>query len=267
MRPAERCRAYGVAPYAVALVHGGPGAAGTMAPVARALAPARGVIEPVQTALSVEGQAEELSDLLRRHAALPAVLVGHSWGAWLSLIVAAREPSLVRKLILVSSGPFEERFVPEIQTNRLARLGENERRVFLAALRTLNDPAPPAAASKQALRDLGALVARADAFDPIAGPEDASSAAPDAVIFRAVWAEAAALRRDGTLLETARRVRCPVTAIHGESDPHPAAGVREPLSAALEDFRFVLLPRCGHTPWLERQARERFFEILTEESG
>ena len=42
------------------VVHGGPGACGEMAPVARRLASARGVLEPIQTALSLEGQVEEL---------------------------------------------------------------------------------------------------------------------------------------------------------------------------------------------------------------
>jgi pimeloyl-ACP methyl ester carboxylesterase len=56
-----------------------------------------------------------------------------------------------------------------------------------------------------------------------------------------------------------------VLAIHGDSDPHPAAGVREPLSRTLPDFRFILLEKCGHMPWLERQARDTFYALLREE--
>src|SRR5204862_304097 len=70
------------------------------------------------------------------------------------------------------------------------------------------------------------------------------------------------LRRTGALLDAARRIACPVVAIHGDSDPHPAEGVERPLGAALADFRFILLERCGHTPWLERGARRRFFEAV-----
>ena len=43
-------RIYGDPPYQVALLHGGPGAGGEMAPVARELAGDRGVLEPIQTA-------------------------------------------------------------------------------------------------------------------------------------------------------------------------------------------------------------------------
>src|SRR5215467_3183039 len=56
----ENHRTYGSAPYTVAVVDGGPGAAGEMAPVARELAGDRGILEPLQTATSLEGQVEEL---------------------------------------------------------------------------------------------------------------------------------------------------------------------------------------------------------------
>ena len=56
-----------------------------------------------------------------------------------------------------------------------------------------------------------------------------------------------------------------MVAIHGDYDPHPAEGVQKPLSALIEEFRFVLLKKCGHTPWLERQAQEEFYKVLEEE--
>jgi pimeloyl-ACP methyl ester carboxylesterase len=56
-----------------------------------------------------------------------------------------------------------------------------------------------------------------------------------------------------------------VVAIHGDFDPHPAEGVKEPLAKAIENFRFILLKNCGHTPWIERDARERFYQLLAVE--
>lgn len=73
------------------------------------------------------------------------------------------------------------------------------------------------------------------------------------------------MRRTGKLLELAKQIHCGVMAIHGDYDPHPAEGVREPLSAVLKDFRFVLLKQCGHKPWIERQAKEEFFRVLERE--
>ena len=65
----ENYRTYGSAPYTVAVVHGGPGAAGEMAPVARELARDRGILEPLQTATSLEGQVEELRVTLASYTA------------------------------------------------------------------------------------------------------------------------------------------------------------------------------------------------------
>lgn len=119
-------RKYGSGPFCVAVVHGGPGATGEMAPVARRLSARRGVLEPMQTACTLPAQAEEL-------------------------------------------------------------------------------------------------------------------------------------------LELGRRIVCPVTAIHGDWDPHPYKGVSEPLQETLKSFRFILLESCGHKPWIERREREKFFSVLEEE--
>lgn len=252
-------RTHGSAPFSVAVVHGGPGAAGGMAPVARELARRRGVLEPLQAAASVDGQAVELCAILEGHAALPAALVGHSWGAWLSLIVAARWPGLVKKLILVGCGPLEERYAPAVMATRLGRLSPGAADEFRALVDTMGrSGAPPGG---EALARLGQILAAADGFDTLPGDE----AALDDGIYRAVWAEAAALRRRGGLVAAARRVRCPVVAIHGDYDPHPAEGVEGPMSENVRDFRFILLERCGHEPWRERFARDRFFRVLDEE--
>ena len=136
----EKIRKYGTPPYVAAVVHGGPGAAGEMAPVALELAANRGVLEPLQTATSLDGQVSELSALLREYSAIPVVLIGFSWGAWLSLIVAAAHSALIKKLILVGSGPIEDMYADEIQKNRLKRLGKKERSKYRSVINKLNDP-------------------------------------------------------------------------------------------------------------------------------
>jgi pimeloyl-ACP methyl ester carboxylesterase len=229
-----------------------------MAPVARALASERGVLEPLQTATSVAGQIDELKTVLEMSADLPVTLIGYSWGAWLSALCAAHHPALVRKLILVSSGPFEERYAAGIQTTRLGRLSESERREMYALMEAMKDPAVP---DKDALlARFGKLFAQADAYD--AAPLDDEDPQVSWDIHCRVWREAAQLRSSGKLLALAERVACPVLAIHGDYDPHPAAGVRVPLTAALKDFELVLLKHCGHKPWIEKQAAYRFYKVL-----
>lgn len=260
-------RIWGEPPYRVAVVHGGPGAAGEMESVARELARNGGVLEPMQTATTVEGQVRELAALLERHAAAPVALVGFSWGAWLRLMVAARHAALVRKLVLVGSGPFEERYVARIERARMARLSEPERLEFAALVAALADGAAPN--KDAALARLGALASKTDAFDPLPEkleepeePDDAPLRGGSGDLFQRVWTGAAEMRHTGELMTLARRVRCPVVAIHGDHDPHPADGVREPLSLALPEFRFVLLERCGHKPWAEQHARAPFLAAL-----
>jgi pimeloyl-ACP methyl ester carboxylesterase len=257
----KNLRTYGSAPFKVAVIHGGPGAAGEMAPVARELASPRGVLEPLQTVASLEGQIEELRTVLEENGDLPVTLIGFSWGAWLSFIFAARYPAMVKKLILIGSGGFEEKYAAETQETRLSRLSEEERREVKALAETLDSPRSEDKST--AFARLGALFSKADAYDPVVHEAELVDYQVD--VFRTVWNEAAELRRSGKLLEIVKRVKCPVVAIHGDYDPHPAQGVRKPLSAILKSFRFVLLKDCGHMPWIERQATGRFYEILEEE--
>jgi pimeloyl-ACP methyl ester carboxylesterase len=231
-----------------------------MAPVAATLAAHRGVLEPLQTATTLDGQVEELAAVLQQHAQPPVVLIGYSWGAWLSLIVAARQPALVAKLVLVSSGPFEERYAAVIMPERLRRLSEEERGEVEGLIARLEDAD---AGDNNAFARLGELLSKADSFGPL--PIEETPVDVQQAIYQRVWPEASELRRSGRLLELAAKVTCPVVAIHGDYDPHPAEGVRAPLSRAIAGFRFVLLPDCGHRPWVERAARDEFFRVLENE--
>jgi len=257
----KNLRTYGKSPYDVAVIHGGPGAAGEMAPVARQLASGRGVLEPLQTAASLEGQIEELRTVLEENGDLPVTLIGFSWGAWLSFMFAANYPATVRKLILIASGPYEEKYVAAIQEARWKRLSKKERTEVKSLMEVLDSPA--AEDRSTALARLGALFSKVDAHDPIMYESEAIDYQAD--IFQSVWKDAARLRRSGELLELGKRIKCPVVAIHGDYDPHPAEGVRKPLSAILKSFRFILLENCGHKPWIERQARDKFYRIIEEE--
>jgi pimeloyl-ACP methyl ester carboxylesterase len=254
----ENWRKYGKAPFEIAVLHGGPGAAGEMAPVARELSGAWGVLEPLQTARTLEGQVEELRAILAEHAHGPVTLIGFSWGAWLGVILTSRFPDLVKNLILVGCGPFHEADAYGMYDCRMGRLTETERAEVKRLMPSLNDPL-------ERVRDLaferfGTLFSKADAFDPLDDTMEEVTHSAD--IFKGVWPTAEALRRRGDLLAMAATIGCPVMAIHGDYDPHPAKGVQAPLSRCVNDFRFVLLEHCGHKPWGERRAREGFFKLL-----
>jgi len=221
------------------------------------------VLEPLQTAGTVDGQVDELSSVLQRHADLPVVLIGHSWGAWLSFIVAARFSGLVKKLVLVSSGPFEEQYAADISRVRFGRLGAAQKAEVDGIMQAMESPAPQD--KDKLLARFSRLISAADAYDMLPHQEELLNCSYDINV--RVWDQAAELRSRGELLKYAEKIRCPVVAIHGAYDPHPAAGVQAPLSRVIKDFRFVLLEKCGHTPWLERQAADKFFACLGEETA
>ena len=254
-------RIYGNAPFNIALVHGGPGAPGEMAPLARELASEMGVLEPLQTAGSIDGQVEELKNVLETHGNPPLILVGFSWGAWLSFILSARYPSLVKKLILVSSPPFTEKYVPQIMETRLSHIIAEERKEALSLLSSIYS----GSAKVNSFARFGDLMEKADSFDLMAHDSEILPCSPE--IYQQVWAEAGKMRSSGELLQLGEKIQCPVVAIHGDYDPHPAAGVQEPLSRALKDFRFILLAKCGHYPWYEHETKGNFYDVLRREIG
>ena len=258
----ETVRLYGPPPYRVVLAHGGPGGAGEMSPLARKLEPRVSLIEAMQTRLSIAALIQELREQIATHAQAPAIVVGHSWGAWLCLLLAAAHPELVARLVLISSGVLEDRYAAVMRATRLARLTEQERAEMAACEAALADPD---VADKGALFGrYGRLFDKTENFD--AEPEPKDRFDTDPAIYERVWAEATALRTSGELLRQAARVRCPVLAIHGDYDPSPPEGVREPLARVLTaPFEFIVLNRCGHTPWLERQARGELLAILGRE--
>jgi pimeloyl-ACP methyl ester carboxylesterase len=256
-----RYRVYGAKPYGVVLVHGGPGGAGSVASVARTLSNQWSVLEPFQTKTSVDSQVEELRQTIEEAGAPPVTLIGHSWGAWLAYLVAARHPGLVRKLVLVGSGGFEAKHAEGPERVRLSRLTPEQREEATCLREGLASASGEQ--KKRMFARFGELFSLADALEPIPHEREPIEYRPD--IFLSVWPEAAALRASGELLALGRRIRCPVVAVHGDYDSHPAEGVRDPLSTVVRDFRFVLLGRCGHEPWVEKHARDEFYRVLRAE--
>ncbi len=257
----ENPRKHGQPPYNVAVVHGGPGWAGEMAPVARELAPKWGVLEPFQTANSLEGQVQELHAQLQQ-GSVPVTLIGFSWGAMLSIVFTARYPADVRKLILVSTGALTERQAATALEARRMRLTEKDRQ----EARALHDQINNAAGQDvtEARNRLTAIFDKTELVEEI--DEDVYADIPFQVdMARAMAKDVTELRRTSQLIRFAETITCPVVAVHGDYDPLPADALRVSLSKGVKDFRLVILARCGHIPWIEKHARDKFFEVLNTE--
>jgi len=257
----KKLRKYGNGPFETAVIHGGPGAPGEMAPVAQELSLSDGILEPLQKAKTIQGQIEELYEIVIKQGNPPMTLIGWSWGAWLSYLFVAQNPKSVKKLILVASGPFEDKDAQNIMKTRLNRLSDEDRAKTLLLIDALEDPVMPD--KNNILMRLGKLISIADSYDPM--PHKSQSLDYRHDIYQSIWRQAIKLRSSGLLLEYGKKIQCPVVAIHGDYDPHPAEGVKRPLDIILKDFRFLMLEKCGHTPWLERKARDRFYNLLRNE--
>jgi len=254
-------RAHGNPPYSIAVIHGGPGASGEMAPVAQELSVDFGVLEPLQTIDFIDGQIDELKSVIENIASLPITLIGFSWGAWLSYIFSARHPDLVKKIILIGSGPFEKKYTDKINDVRMNRLSKKERTEVNLLYQKINDE--EIMVEGDVFQRFGELFSKADSYDPI--KENTDLIKYNFNIYQKVWNEAEKVRESGLLLDIGKRIKCPVVAIHGDFDPHPVEGVKEPLSKILNDFRFILLENCGHKPWIEKQTKNDFYKILKSE--
>ena len=254
-------RRHGKPPFRAVLVHGGPGAPGSLGQVGRVLGLSFGVLEPWQSATTVAGQVEELSGQIGAWASPPVTLIGHSWGAWLSFLLAEEHPEQVRSLVLIGCGPLTTYHAAEVDRRRRQRLSPGLWKEFEECRRRLENKTPRP--RRSVLRRLGELAEVADSYELLAHPAPRNP--PDPRAFQAVWREAEGMRRSGALVRALHRVQAPILVIHGEADPHPFRGVIEPLRRGKAAFRVVLLPRCGHEPWWERYASDRFFEELRTE--
>lgn len=254
-----RARKYGAAGPWVALLHGGPGAPGYLAPVARGLADAYRVLEPLQRgsgsqALTVSRHVEDLRELLDSEcgADLPH-LVGHSWGAMLALAFAAAHPGRVASLALVGCGTFDTVSRAQMLETCEERTGQ-ELRERLARL-PVEVPDPD-----ERLRRTAELTL------PVYSHELADDrlklVSCDARAHRESWDDMLRLQDEGVYPQAFAAIEAPVLMLHGSADPHPGRMIRNSLAPFLPRLEYYEWARCGHYPWLEKAVREDFFAAL-----
>ena len=243
-----------MSPYHLVLLHGGPGAIGSLKPLPEELAVRYGVLEPFQSKRDIGALVDELFEQVTEEVGLPVVLVGHSWGAWLALFFAVQHKECVEKVILIGCPPFEEKYVPLIMQRRMERLsvqGQADFRQLLGHAHLSDD---------EFLR-LEDLVARTDNYHVEVSGNDFQ---PDLSAYEQVWNEAAAFRSSNGFAGLLPNVSVPICVIHGEEDPYPLVGVTAPLEQASVHYVLRTLPHCGHSPFLEVEAKGDFYNALYE---
>ena len=81
-----------------------------------------GVVEAIQSKYSIAELIEELYCQIKENCLTEVTLIGHSWGAWLVALFAEKYPEVVKEIVLIGSGPLEDKYVTEIGSRRVENL-------------------------------------------------------------------------------------------------------------------------------------------------
>jgi len=250
-------RLYGKAPYKIVLVHGGPGAIGSLKGFAWELniLSQMGVVEALQSKYSIAELIDELYSQISDNCNEKVSLIGHSWGAWLAALFAEKYPELVERIILVGSGPLEDKYVAEIGTRRFENLSEEDGEIFQ---RLINNQA-----TDEDMEKIPKVFEKSDNYC-LENRDMHKADKTDSQMHNTIWEEAAGLRTSGELLAAFKRIKNKIVLIQGETDPHPARGITIPLQENGVECETYILKKCGHSPFMEKYAKEDFYKILLE---
>lgn len=256
-------RRYGDRGPAVVIVHGGPAAPGAVAPLGRALAATFRVFEPFQRGssdvpLTVAQHVADMHDVIETH--LPderPAIVGHSWGAMLTLAYAAEHPGRASSLALVGCGTFSTAARSRMKDTIAERSEDPEIAEKMASIeRDIDDP-------NERMAAYGKLMGELYAYEllPSKGPDEVNG---DALAHEETWADALRQQEEGAHPAAFANITEPAIMLHGDHDPHPGRMIFAGLQQIMPQLQYSELPRCGHEPWRERYARDEFYRRLRQ---
>lgn len=232
----------------VLLIHGQPGLGSDWDGVVAALRADHRLLAPDRPGYgdggpdptTMAGNAAALADLLESRSAAPAVVVGHSYGGGIAILLAARRPDLVRGLVLVGS---------------VGRAGSVN-----AFDRAMAAPVLGEVLSATGLFALGKVLPRLRRRAARLGPQTAwlveslpderylhLAPGPGRQIWRSFVAEQRALVAEIADVEAAvAAVRAPAVVVTGTLDVVVPPTVAVALAAALPSAELVTVARAGH---------------------
>ncbi len=196
-------------------------------------------------------QVNDLIKVVTEFDLQPLSIAGYSWGGVLALLHAldaAHDPARIRhpeRLLLVSPGPISRQYREEFEAEMLRRQQSPE----LVELR--------AELAASGLRESDPDAYRQRAFEVsvaayFADPRQARNLTPFRVtgkVQKSVWDSL----EHYNLAPDLDTIRCPSMLIHGRQDPIPIQSSE--TAAAQLGSRFIVIPECGHVPYVEKPER------------
>jgi pimeloyl-ACP methyl ester carboxylesterase len=222
------------------------------------------VLEPWQRGsvgepLTVAGHVADLHELVESKCdgAKPA-LVGESWGAMLALAYSAAHPNSAGLVVLVGCGTFDpvsRTRMKEIREER--KTDELRLRLELLAKKT-DDPGELLCKQYELSRYI-------DIFDPIpttGEPSEEPYPPFDMQAHTETWEDMLRLQDEGVYPSAFSAIVSPVIMLHGAYDPHPGRMIYASLKPHIPQIEYQEWELCGHSPWIEKHARDDFFSFL-----
>lgn len=174
--------------------------------------------------------AADVAELIESLSSVPAIVVGHDWGAVMAWYLAMARPELVRKLVILNV-PHPAAIARELRRSTKQKLKLLYQLVFRL-------PVLPELAMRLFTR------IRRDSLTPMFN------------YYRAVP------RSRGTLKKLFRRIDVPVMIVWSEREPVFNASAIEDLGAWVADVRIERIPGAGH--FVQQDAPARVHELLLD---
>ena len=246
------------------MLHGGPAAVGDVAAVAKGISGSFHAVEPWQRGsggvpLTVARHIADLHELATDLGGdSPVAIVGHSWGAMLALCYAAEHPGKAGPIALVGCGTFDQASRSRMQATIEERIDDDMRDRIRRVSTDATDPADQFIQTFKLTRHIFD-------YNPVNPYADKEESEPfDLKAHDETWSDMRRLQDDGTYPNAFATIESPVLMLHGQYDPHPGTMIRDNLLPYLPQLEYHQYKDCGHSPWIEKSAREVFFSAICE---
>lgn len=259
----------------VVVLHGGPGfSMGYLAPDLEPLAArhtllfydqrgaGRSTLVTDSAALDAQRFADDLEAVRRELGLARLTLLGHSWGAGVAALYAARHPERVGRLLIVGAIPATRNHLTQAFQNLNARRDSAAQRRLLE-LRTAWRANPGDAAACRAYYEVWFTPSFADSTALRRSRGDFCAGPPEALVNKGRNVDRFTMPSLGEWdwRSGLRAVTAPTLVIHGAQDFMSFESARE-WATTLPNARLLVLDQSGHFPYLD--VPERFFAAVEE---
>ncbi len=258
-----KIRSYGASGPVIIVLHGGPAAAGTAAPLARGLADSFKVIEPLQRGsgkepLTVVCYIDDLHELIKsRCNNIRPALVGESWGAMLALAYSAEHPESAGPLVLIGCGTFDKNSRNILQKNLEERTSCRLKKRINLLEEHFPDPGERIIKTHELSEKLYSVAPVKSANEDLIEPFDFQA-------HKETWEDMVYQQETGIYPAAFSVIKPPVIMLHGKFDPHPGREIRDSLKPYLPQLEYREWEKCGHSPWNEKYVKDDFFKVIKE---